>query len=191
MQIVRYVSNAASAAVALLGLLGLVAVAASAQPPPLDACALLTADEVASVLGMPVTQGEQHDAGVTSVGAYSSTCIWKVRNARLRSHDPNASLGGVDFAILNAFSWPSRSAAAGFLQSFRSAADNHEIPMQPVDLNIGDEALWWGDGVAVRRGTLSFGVSVVVNSADRAQRRVWEEGLAKQILPRLHADGAR
>jgi len=63
--------------------------------------------------------------------------------------------------------------------------------MHPVALDLGDEALWWGDGVAVRRGTMSFGVSIVVNAADRAQRRVWEEALARSILPRLHGAAAR
>ena len=71
------------------------------------------------------------------------------------------------------------------------AARRHEIPMHPLELHIGDESLWWGDGVAVRRGTRSFGVSVVVTPADRAQRRVWEEALAKQILARLPADGGK
>ena len=184
----------ASARALLLGLLVLGCAVPSRgsadrpAPPAVDACALLTTRDVSSLLGMPVTDGVRHDDGLTSVGAYSSTCIWKVRDARLGAHDPNASLGGADFAILNAFSWPSRSAAASFLQSFRRAADNHEIPMQPVGLPIGDEALWWGDGVAVRRGTASFGVAVVVRSADRAQRRVWEEALAKKILTRMPAD---
>lgn len=161
--------------------------ATSASPPPIDACALMTSSEVSALLGMPVAEGARHDEGLTSIGAYSSTCIWKVQNARLQSHDPNASLGGADFAILNTFSWPSSSAAAGFLQSFRSAADRHEIPMRPVALDIGDEALWWGDGVAVRKGTVSFGVGVVVNSADRAQRRGWEESLARALAARIHS----
>lgn len=166
-------------------------VSATAAPPAIDACALLTAGEVSALLGMPVMDGVRHDDGLTKIGAYSSTCIWKLRNDRLRARDPSASLGGADFAILNAFSWPSRGGAAGFLQSFRSAADTHEIPMHPVGLDMGDEALWWGDGVAVRRGTVSFGVSVVVNSADRSQRRVWEEALAKKILLRIPREGAK
>ena len=168
--------------------LAVMAVASASEPQPIDACALLTASDVAALLGMPVTEGVRHDEGLTSVGAYSSTCIWKVRNDRLGARDPTLSLGGADFAILNAFSWPSRSGAVGFLQSFRSAADRHEIPMHPIGLKLGDEGLWWGDGVAVRRGLLSFGVSVVLNSADRAQRRVWEEALAKEILTRLPAE---
>lgn len=165
--------------------------ASGPEPASINACALLTSSEVSALLGMPVMDGVRHDDGLTSVGAYSSTCIWKVRNARLQAHDPNASLGGADFAILNAFSWLSPGAASGFLQSFRRAADNREIPMQPVELHMGDESLWWGDGVAVRRGAESFGVSVVVNSADRTQRRVWEEALARKILARMTADAPR
>jgi hypothetical protein len=188
LQVVRCLASAAGVALGILAVArGQPVAGAAGAPGPqsIDACALLTASEVSSVLGVPVLEGVRHDDGATSVGAYSSTCIWKVRNDRLGSHDPNASLGGADFAILNAFSWPSRSAAAGFLQSFRSAADNHEIPMHPVGLDIGDEALWWGDGVAVRRGAVSFGVSVVVNGADRAQRRAWEESLARRALVRV------
>jgi len=160
-------------------------------PQPIDACALLSASEVSTVLGMTVESGTRHDDGATSVGAYSSTCIWKVRNARLLSHDPNASLGGADFAILNAFSWPTAAAAEAFLRSFWTAAQNHEIPMRPVSLHLGDDSLWWGDGVAVRRGAVSFGVSVVVNGADRDRRRVWEESLAGRILAHIASEPSR
>jgi len=156
------------------------------EPQPINACTLLMSSELSALLGMPVAAGERHDAGITPQGAYSSTCLWKVQNARLQLHDPNASLGGADFAIVNVFSWPSLGSAKTFLQSFRSAAENNLIPMQPVALQIGDESLWWGDGVAVRTGAVSFGVSVVLNSADRDQRRVWEESLAKDILTRIH-----
>ncbi len=164
---------------------------ASAHPRPLDACAMLRASEVATLLGMPVAAGERHDDGLTSLGAYSSTCIWKVRNARLLLHDPHASLGGADFAILDVFSWPSGDAAESFLQSFWSAAKSNLIPMRPVALHIGDDSLWWGDGVAVRCGAVSFGVSVVVNAADRDKRRLWEESLARVIAARIHPRGIR
>jgi hypothetical protein len=160
----------------------------SRGPPPINACTLLMTGELSSLLGMPIETGERHDAGLTSQGAYSSTCVWKVRNARLQLHDPSATMGGADFAILNVFSWPSRMSAETFVQSFRSAADNHLIPMQPVALHIGDHSLWWGDGVAVQKGAVSFGVSVVLNSANRDQRRVWEESLAKEIVGRVHTD---
>jgi hypothetical protein len=74
------------------------------------------------------------------------------------------------------------------LQSFRAAAKSNLIPTHPVALDIGDDSLWWGDGVAVRRGAVSLGISVVLHSADRDKRRVWEESLAKEILARLHSD---
>ena len=193
LSVARHLARAAGVLLATLAMASAstAASAAGSAPQPIDACSLLSASEVSALLGTPVTEGVRHDEGLTSVGAYSSTCIWKVRNDRLQAHDPAASLGGADFAILNAFSWPSRSGAVGFLQSFRSAADHNEIPMHPVALKLGDEALWWGDGVAVRRGLMSFGVSVVLNSADRAQRRVWEEALAKKILTRLPAGAPR
>lgn len=176
---------------ALVPLLPVKVVAASTAPQPINACTLLMASELSTLLGMPVEAGERHDAGRTPRAAYSSTCVWKVRNSRLLLDDPNASLGGADFAIVNVFSWPSVDGAKTFLQSFRSAAENHLIPMRPVALQIGDESLWWGDGVAVRKGAVSFGVSVVLNSADRDQRRVWEESLAKRIVTRIHGDNRR
>ncbi|HTW74515.1 MAG TPA: hypothetical protein VMD56_06290 [Steroidobacteraceae bacterium] len=188
----RRPGGASPLALGLLGLLSLVPAtgrSAGRGPPPIDACALLTADELAALLGMPVEAGVRHDDGLTSIGAYSSTCLWKVRNARLRLHDPQASLGGADFAILDVFSWPTQAAARRFLQSFRAAAQSNLIPTQPLPLHIGDESLWWGDGVAVRRGAVSFGVSVVVNSADRDRRRAWEESLASRIVARIHSGG--
>jgi hypothetical protein len=160
-------------------------------PPPINACTLLMTSELSTLLGVPVEAGARQDAGLTSLGAYSSTCIWKVRNDRLQAHDPNASLGGADFAILDVFSWPSSSAADTVLQSFRDAGEKHLIPMRTVNLHIGDDSLWWGDGVAVRSGTVSFGVSVVLKSADRDKRREWEESLAKMILPRIRVDSPK
>ena len=157
---------------------------------PIDACALLMASELSTLFGVPVEAGVRHDAGRVSDGAYSSTCIWKVQNANLPAHNKKAPLGGADFAILNVISWPSRSGAESLLRTLRTAADHHLIPMHPVALHIGDESAWWGDGVAVRTGTVSFGISVVLKSADRDKRRVWEELLARKILPRIRYGGS-
>ncbi len=184
-----YIATAASSVAIGVLLLSVSArgMSATRSPQAIDACTLLTTSELSTLLGMPVEAGTRHDAGLTPQGAYSSTCIWKVHNARLLAHDPNASLGGADFAILDVFSWPSSSGAETVLQSFRDAGEKHLIPMRTVDLDIGDDSLWWGDGVAVRAGAVSFGVSVVLNSADRDKRRVWEEFLAKTILARIHS----
>jgi hypothetical protein len=154
---------------------------------PVDACTLLTAGELSTLFGMPVEAGVRHDDGLTSQGAYSSTCIWKVRNERLLEHNPKASLRGADFAILDVFSWASRGSAETLLRSFQIAAQRGLIPMHPVPLDIGDDSLWWGDGVAVRIGAVSFGISVVLHSADRDKRRGWEESLAKDIVTRIRS----
>ena len=53
--------------------------------------------------------------------------------------------------------------------------------MQPVPVQAGDEALWWGDGVAARKGDVSFGVSVHVGTDKKAEQAM-EEALAKKIV---------
>jgi hypothetical protein len=183
----RTVNAVSSAAIGVL-VLSVPAAAApdTREPPPINACTLLMTGELSSLLRMPIEMGQRHDAGLTFQGAYSSTCVWKVRNARLQLNELSAPMGGADFAILNVFSWPSREGAETFVRSFRSAADNHLIPMQPIALQIGDHSLWWGDGVAVQTGDVSFGVSVVLYSADRERRRMWEESLARKIVGRIH-----
>ncbi len=186
---------ATSAAMASL----IVCLGAAAQAPsagdaknaPINACALLTAKEVSAVVGKKVSEGERRDDGnVTSgdyvtPGTYSSTCLWRVVTDGPAPNDPNLSLGGASYAILNAMQWPKGSGDAGkFLQSFRDAAKNHVIDMTPVPVQIGDEALWWGDGVAVRKGDRSFGISVHLVGG-RPLERGMEEALAKKIVPRL------
>jgi hypothetical protein len=56
--------------------------------------------------------------------------------------------------------------------------------MTPVTVKAGDDALWWGDGVAVRKGDISFGVSVHIRVEKTAERSM-EESLAKKIVPKL------
>lgn len=167
------------------------AATAASGAAPINACALLTDDEVAAVVGKKVAPGELSDAGeVTSgdyvvPGTYSSTCLWRVITDLPPPNDPNLPLGGNSFAILNAMQWPKGSGEAHkFLQSFRDAAKEHVIDMEPVSLQLGDEALWWGDGVAVRKGDRSVGMSVHIIGGRPAERGM-EEELAKKIVPRL------
>ena len=54
-----------------------------------------------------------------------------------------------------------------------------------MELNLGDEAVWWGNGVAARKDAVSFGVSVHLTSGDTSAHRGMEETLAKQIVGRL------
>jgi hypothetical protein len=159
---------------------------------PINACALLSDAEVSAAVGSKVTAGERKDAGDVSgkgdvgKGTYSSTCFWRfVTDGKEQPNDPNKPMGGASFAILNAMQWPAGSGEAKkFLESFYDAAKNGVIDQTPVALKIADDAIWWGDGVAVRKGDRSFGISVHIPD-QRPKLRAMEEALAKKIAPRL------
>ena len=156
---------------------------------PINACTLLTGSEVAAILGEKVHPGELHDSGSVEsgndVGAYSSTCLWRVASEGPPPSDPNLSLGGASYAILNAMQYPAGTGQArNFLQSFRDAAKEGVIDQSPVALKIADDALWWGDGVAVCKGDRSFGISVHLVGG-RNKERDMEEALARKIAARL------
>lgn len=170
----------------------ILATSASAQEKgaEIDACTLLTEAEVEAAIGREVDAGHRRDAGRTGDGAYpdtgsySSTCLWRVTADRDKA-DPRRPLGGASFVILNAMTWPPGSGESKkFLQSFRDAAEHNVITSKPVALEIGEEALWWGDGVAVRNGDTSFGISVFL-VGERPKQRGFEEALAAKIVPRL------
>lgn len=159
---------------------------ARAAPEPVDPCALLSGAEVSAALGRPVEAGRYADNGVTRDGARSTTCLWSVTLPAGVAPDPTKSLGGREFAILNVIAWPGGpSDARKFLDGFRTAFSHGEISSQPVDIKIGaDEALWWGDGVAARRGGVSIGMSVA-SGGDRTLRRPRAERLARLVVQRL------
>jgi hypothetical protein len=164
---------------------------AAKDSAPINACALLKDAEIEAVIGKKVAPGQRHDEGDVNSGdyvvsgTYSSTCLWRVVTDLPPPNDPSLPLGGNSFAILNAMQWPKGGDdASKFLQSFRDAGKEHVIDMEPVAVQIGDEALWWGDGVAVRKGDRSFGISVHMIGG-RPNERGWEEDLAKKIAPRL------
>ncbi|MEJ0035360.1 MAG: hypothetical protein WDO68_04660 [Gammaproteobacteria bacterium] len=160
--------------------------------PTIDACALLDARDIEKVLGMPVEKGSRRDSGLESNGAYSSACVWMLTAERGHEADPAAPLGGRSFVILNALRWPQGSdGAKSYLQAFREASDSGVLPSKPDARQFGDEALWWGDGLAVRRREVSFGVSVFLPRQAGAQPKTRpgerEERLAKVVLSRLDA----
>jgi hypothetical protein len=156
--------------------------AARADVPESNACTLIAKEDVAKIVGGAVETAERHDDGKTEDGAYSSTCVWKVTGLPPLPAKPNAPFGGAAFAMLNTITWPAGSdLAKKYLEDFRDAAKQDLIDMTPVPVKAGDEALWWGDGVAVRRGDVSFGVSVHVG-ADKKAEQALEEALAKKIV---------
>jgi hypothetical protein len=154
----------------------------AAHPANSSACSLIGKDEVAAVVGGEVEAAQPNDAGATEDGAYSSTCLWKITGLAPLPAKPDAPFGGASFAILNTITWPAGSGMAKkYLEDFRDAARQDLIDMKPVPVQAGDEALWWGDGVAVRKGDVSFGVSVHAGTDKKAEQAM-EEALAKKIV---------
>ena len=154
------------------------------QSSHMNACDFLTVRHITAVIQMKVDPGRRHDTGRLNTGiysgAYSSTCVWRA-SADRNAHDPNLPLGGANFVILVVIVWPQNSnGPAHFLQTFRDAAQDRTIARTPVPLRIGDEALWWGDGVAARRGNFAFGISVHLLQKQSQQRRM-EEQLANYV----------
>jgi hypothetical protein len=156
-----------------------------------NACRFLSAEEVATAVEAHVERGQRHDSGEVAAGAstipdtYSSTCVWRLSTPGSPPADPQRPLSGASYVILNVMQWPRGSGRAHqFVDDFRAAARDGTIEHQPVALKIADEALWWGDGVAVRKGDRSFGISVHLVGG-RARERGIEEALAKRIAPRL------
>jgi hypothetical protein len=147
----------------------------------IDACALLREAEIEDVVGQSVGAAERSDSGHEPNGAYSSTCLWPIGR-----DDASPAAPRRQFVILNAMRWPAASGlAVTFLEAFRDAAARGELPAQPEARDFGDEALWWGDGLAVRKGDVSFGISVIVADARANAPGAIEEKLVPRILQRL------
>ena len=157
---------------------------AKTEPAPIDACKLLSSEDIAAITGKKVGAPIPTGAGTSEDGgSYSSTCVWKIPGDDSATVD--APLQGKNFAMLNAWSWtPGNDGARKFVQDFRDASKNNLIDATPVPVQVGDEALYWGDGVAVRKGTFSFGVSVHLVGEKPAEQSM-ETALAKKILERL------
>lgn len=157
-----------------------------AGTPEIDACSLLSAAQISRVINLPVEEGVRKDEGLQQNGAYSSACVWVVRRETAAPENPQAPLGGRSFVILNAIQWPAGSGLARtFLEAFHAAAAKGEIASQPVPRQFGDEALWWGDGLAVRTQDVSFGVSVFLPGGPSRSVGFFEEKLAPSILRSL------
>jgi hypothetical protein len=177
----------------VLGALVLAPAARCGEPAPgsapsleIDACSLLLPAEISQVIGFPVDAGTRKDSGLEPSSAYSSTCLWRIKLDPPPPEDPTAPLGGQSFVILHAMQWPAGSGLARtFLEDFRKAAAVGDIPKQPVPRKFGDEALWWGDGLAVRQGDVSFGLSVFSPLLKSKSPGDFEEQLAPPILRRL------
>lgn len=150
----------------------------------IDACALLSSSDIAGVIGREVLQAEHHDAGLIEnedgAQSFSSTCFWDVAGVAGDGAPNNRR----EYVILHAMKWSTATDAQSYLASFYGAAQHGVIPNTPAALNIGDDALWWGDGVAVLSGVSSFGISVQIADAGE-NRRAFEAALARKAVLKI------
>ncbi|MET0281876.1 MAG: hypothetical protein ABW278_12255 [Steroidobacteraceae bacterium] len=170
---------------------GLSCAHAASDSSSIDACALLQPAEIARVLPGFVADGVRRDAGVESNGAYSSSCVWVVHVSKPPQPEERLILKGRSYVILNAMQWPAGAGKAGsFLASFHEAKASGVLTGELVPKSFGDEALWWGDGLAIRRRDMALGLSVHDISGS-AVPGASEEQLAPLLLQRIDARDAR
>jgi len=179
-----------------LALLPLAAAAASsggaAAAATINACELLQSSEISRLLGGFAAEGVRMDAGTESNGAYSSSCVWVLHATKPAQPETKLALRGRDYVMLNAMQWPAGSGRAGsFLQSFHEARESGVLAGDLVPKRFGDEALWWGDGLAVRRRDISFGLSVRRVARGAVAPGSAEEQLAPLVLQRIDTRDAR
>ena len=174
------------------GLVGVIAglacagAACAAEPvKERNACSLISPADIASVTGGQVMVGERNDSGAVDQGGYSATCLWKI-DGLSKLQKEGEPFGGAPFVMLNTIDWPAGSGMAKkYVEDFRDAAKQDLIPSTPVEVKtIGDDSLFWGDGVAVAKGDVSFGISVHVGTDKKAEQQM-EETLARKIAPKL------
>lgn len=170
---------------------GLVVVAPGVAAVPagqftIDACALLRPAEIQRVIGTQVSAGVRRDFGLETNGAYSSSCVWLLGVQEAAPSGPSLDLAGRSYVILNAMQWPAGTGRArSFLDSFHEAKAGGVLAGELTPKKIGDDALWWGDGLAVVRRDTSFGLSVHFAAGRREAPGASEEQLAAHVLRRV------
>jgi hypothetical protein len=169
-------------AVALLaGTLFLPLSATAEVAPAIPACPLLTLDEVTAAFGQAVIAAEQAPMGGGEGEGRMTTCFWTPVGGK-----PGATLS------LVVWSWPpGDGGAAGFLETIRILAE--ESPDRPPaeTLAIGDDALWDGDRVYVRKGGVSVTLATSLNALDATpDARAKLEALAAIVAERLQPNPA-
>ena len=133
------------AAALLVGVTFLALPATAEVASVIPACPLLTPDEVAAVFGRPFAAAEQEPSGGGEGEGRLTTCFWTPAD-----DEPGATLS------LVVWSWPpGDGGAAGFLETLRLLA-GEESDRTAETLAIGDDALWDGDRVYVRKGGTSI-----------------------------------
>jgi hypothetical protein len=141
----------------------------------IPACPLLTPDEVTAVFGSPFMAAEQEPSGGGEGEGRMTTCFWTPADGT-----PGATLS------LVVWSWPpGDGGAAGFLETLRLLA-GEESDRTAETLAIGDDALWDGDRIYVRKGGTSVTLATSLNALDATpDAKVKLEALAAIVAERL------
>ena len=142
----------------------------------IPACPLLTLDEVAAAFGKPVAAAEQEPTGGAEGEGRMTTCFWTPADGGL----------GATLSLV-VWSWPAGDGgAAGFLEALRIMAEEYPDRPPVETLAIGDDALWDGDRVYVRKGGVSATLATSMNALDvTPDAKVKLEALAGLVAERL------
>lgn len=165
---------ALSLALALLLPGGALPASAADTPADIDACPLLTAAEVGTAFDETVEAAEQEPMGGGAGRGRQTLCFWTPEGGALGAT--------VSLAV---WSWPpGHPGAAGSIEAMAAAA----TPGRPAPeaVAIGDEAVWDGDRLHVRLGSIVFTLAASRNALDdAANARPALEALARKVVQRL------
>lgn len=181
-------SRARHATVVLALLIGSARAAGGVE---INACELLQASEIERAVGRKADPGVRMDAG-EHAGAWSSSCVWLLPSGSEPATNGKLDLRGRSYVMLNALQWPAGSGKAHvFLDGFRDALASGVLAGPLVPRRLGDEAFWWGDGLAVRRRDVGFGLSVRIVGGSAGVKGAAEEQLAPHVLRRIDQRAGR
>lgn len=150
---------------------------------PIEACKLLTGEEIEKILGEPLREATA--SGQPQAGMAVSQCYFQLPTA-------NKS---ISLAVWQPAKGQRRQPEEFWRERFhgeseegeREEKEGHEIKPEPVS-GLGDEAYWSGTGIGgalyVRKGNRFFRIGI--GGSDNQETRVRKtRGLAESILPRF------
>ena len=122
--------------------------------PDIPACPLLSSELVATAFGQAVAETERPPVGGSAGQGRMTTCFWTPADGGL----------GATVSLL-VWSWPEgHPAAEGFLEAVRLA--DHPNRPAPAAIDVGEAALWDGDRLHVRQGSVGFTLAASLNALD-------------------------
>jgi hypothetical protein len=157
--------------------------AVSSAKTPLDACALLTSDEIKAVQGEPVESTKPTPASQGEVAA--SQCFYQlptfINSISLQVTQKGNTPGAPEVKQLWRKMFPPEK-----LEERETAAGQKKMPARKIP-DLGEEALWTGGpagGLFVLQGSFYFRISV--GGADDEETKIKKStALAQLILKRL------